>query len=217
MAVLNYDTVAESSEIEIVIQKSRFIGRCFPIETEQAALDHLERIRKQHWDASHNCYAYAIGENAQIARCSDDGEPGGTAGMPMMHVLQKRHLRNVLVVVTRYFGGTLLGAGGLVRAYSKTASEACKAACPIQMRWSTTMQLEMDYALWGKMQRFLHEYGVIQEAVDFAQQVTANVLMPAEQVAHFTQAVIEATDGRIQPRPLGECYYAWPVTENEET
>ena len=216
MAVLNYETVAKRSEVEIVIQKSRFIGRCFPVQTEAEALGFLEVIRKKEWDATHHCYAYVIGENTQIARYSDDGEPGGTAGMPMMDVLQKRQLKNVLVVVTRYFGGTLLGAGGLVRTYSKAASEACRAAERVHMRWSVLIKLEMDYALWGKMQRFLHEYGVIQETVDFAEQVTATVLMPIDQKEKFTSAVVEASDGRIHPCPLDEYYYAWPTDEDGE-
>ena len=118
-----YKSVKQCSEAEYTVNRSRFIGRCFPVESEEAALCLLGDIRKKHWDATHNCFAYRIGENA-AARFSDDGEPGGTAGKPIMDVLTGRGLTNVLCVVTRYFGGILLGAGGLVRAYSKSAVAA---------------------------------------------------------------------------------------------
>ena len=118
-----YKSVKQCSEAEYTVNRSRFIGRCFPVDSEEAALCLLGDIRKKHWDATHNCFAYRIGENA-AARFSDDGEPGGTAGKPIMDVLTGRGLTNVLCVVTRYFGGILLGAGGLVRAYSKSAADA---------------------------------------------------------------------------------------------
>ena len=109
-----YRTVKQESEIELVIKRSRFIGRCFPVTNEQEALALLERIRRQHWDATHNCYAYSIGEHGACARFSDDGEPSGTAGMPMMEAIRRIGVTDVLVVVTRYFGGILLGAGIVV-------------------------------------------------------------------------------------------------------
>ena len=113
-----YKSVKQCSEAEYTVNRSRFIGRCFPVDSEEAALCLLSDIRKRHWDATHNCFAYRIGETAAAARFSDDGEPGGTAGKPIMDVLTGKGLTNVLCVVTRYFGGILLGAGGLVRAYS---------------------------------------------------------------------------------------------------
>ena len=123
-----FRTIAQRAAVEHVIKKSRFIGAAYPVQTVDEALVHLEAVRKQSWDASHQCYAYIIGENSEQKRFSDDGEPQGTAGMPMLDVLQKKDLTNVLVIVTRYFGGTLLGAGGLVRAYAGAAGAAVDAA-----------------------------------------------------------------------------------------
>ena len=123
-----YRTICQPGEVEHIIKKSRFIGAAYPVQTVEEALSLLETIRKRYWDATHNCYAYIIGENGEQKRFSDDGEPQGTAGMPMLDVLQKKDVTNLLVVVTRYFGGTLLGAGGLVRAYAGAAGAAVDAA-----------------------------------------------------------------------------------------
>ena len=118
-----YKTVLEGGEGEIIEKKSRFIATVRPVEKEEEALSFIEEMRKKYWDATHNCYAYVIGERQEVMRCSDDGEPGGTAGKPMLDVLLGEELYNTAVVVTRYFGGTLLGTGGLVRAYSKAVQE----------------------------------------------------------------------------------------------
>ena len=120
-----YRTVKQPGEAELVIKRSRFIGRCFPVADEQEALRLLEQVRRQHWDATHNCYAYSVGVSGACARYSDDGEPSGTAGLPMMEALRRSGVTDALVVVTRYFGGILLGAGGLVRAYSAAAPLPC--------------------------------------------------------------------------------------------
>lgn len=215
MIAPDYYTVAKAAEIENVIQKSRFIGRCFPIQNEEEALLHLEQVRKGQWDASHHCYAYITGERGQIARFSDDSEPSGTAGMPMMDVLQKRHLQDVLVVITRYFGGTLLGSGGLVRAYSATTSDACKAAELIHMRWSETFALEMDYTLWGKVQHFLAQNSILIADTIFTDLVTVMVCMPKESTENFLKAITEITDGRIVPVLQKAGYYPWLCTEDK--
>ena len=137
-----YKSVKQRSEAEYTVNRSRFIGRCFPVDSEEAALCLLGDIRKKHWDATHNCFAYRIGDNA-AARFSDDGEPGGTAGKPIMDVLTGRGLTNVLCVVTRYFGGILLGAGGLVRAYSKSAAEAVAKAGVVSYLPGTVLDIKV--------------------------------------------------------------------------
>lgn len=207
----SYRTVRAPAEIEHVVQKSRFIGRCFPVTAEADALAQLEAIRKRHWDASHNCYAYAIRDGGK-ARFSDDGEPGGTAGLPMMEVLKARELTDVLVVVTRYFGGVLLGAGGLVRAYSKAASEAVAAARTVEMLPSVRVALEISYPLWGRLESKLRagEWGrVMLDVPRFAEMVAVDAIVPESEVDAFVSAAIEASDGRIVPEKGAICFEAW--------
>lgn len=202
----SYRTVFCEAEIEIVIQKSRFIGRCFPVSNEGEAQARLDRIRKQHWDATHNCYAYIVGENGQTARFSDDGEPGGTAGMPMLDVLKKRGLRDVLVVATRYFGGVLLGAGGLVRAYTKTASEAAESSGIRLMQWANYLECSVDYPLWGRLESFLQRINAELHEVTYGVHVAVMLIIPGERVDAFVKEVVELTDGRVVPRVVSEGY-----------
>lgn len=209
MTAPDYCTVARLAEVENIIQKSRFIGRCFPIQNEEEALLYLEQVRKGQWDASHHCYAYITGERGQIARFSDDGEPSGTAGMPMLDVLKKRRLENILVVITRYFGGVLLGSGGLVRAYSTTTSDACKSAGLVYMRWSEMFDLEMDYSLWGKVQHFLLEQSILVIDTAFTDLVMVTVCIPKSIVENFLKAITEKTDGRIVPVLQTAGYHPW--------
>ena len=164
-----YRTVKTASETEYIVNRSRFIGRCFPVTDEAEALKILERIRKQHWDATHNCFAYRLRSGA--ARYSDDGEPQGTAGLPMMEVLRKCDLYDLLVVSTRYFGGILLGAGGLVRAYTRSASDAVDASETVSMEPCTTFRVRVAYpyrnAVWSVFERF----GAIESA-DYGEAIT---------------------------------------------
>lgn len=202
----NYRTVAGEAKTEVIIHRSRFIGHCLPIQTEEGAQAHLERIRKQYWDATHNCFAYVVGEHGQTVRFSDDGEPGGTAGMPMLEVLKKRGLRDVLAVATRYFGGVLLGAGGLVRAYTRTAGEAVNAAGCLTMLWSVYMECTVEYPLWGKIERFLHQGVCVLHGVEFADQVRAAILVPSDLAGAFEKNLIDLSEGRVSPRRLREGY-----------
>ena len=167
-----YKTIAKAAEWEIVIQKSRFIGHCYPVNSQEEAEEKLGELRKQYWDASHNCYAYVIGRKGEVARFSDDGEPGGTAGRPMMEVLKALDLVDLLVVVTRYFGGTLLGAGGLVRAYSRTASETVQLAGIISMLPTNHYALSMAYPQWSRLQHPLENASYRIERGDYWQRVT---------------------------------------------
>lgn len=215
-----YRTVSQESEIEIVIQRSRFIGRCFPVSQEQAALEKLGELKKRYWDATHNCYAYSIcaggtggaGAGGETARYSDDGEPGGTAGLPIMECLRKQGVTDVLCVVTRYFGGVLLGAGGLVRAYSRSASEAVRAARPVWMRPCVVYEVDMEYPLWGGMEPLLRAHGEVLD-VRYTDRVCANVLVPLEAENAFLRAAIQRSDGRVSPKKLEERHGAFPAEE----
>ena len=205
-----YRTVAANSETEYVINRSRFIGRCFPVSDESEALAILERIRKQHWDATHNCFAYRLRSGA--ARYSDDGEPQGTAGLPMMEVLKKRDLYDLLVVSTRYFGGILLGAGGLVRAYTRSASDAADAAGLVSMEPCTTFSVRFAYpyrnAVWSVFERF----GAI-ESTDYGEAISCVFRCRTADVDAFLKALSDRTEGRVGAEPLGEGYFGFPATD----
>lgn len=205
-----YRTVDRTSETEYVISRSRFIGRCFPVTEESEALAILERIRKQHWDATHNCFAYRLTSGA--ARYSDDGEPQGTAGLPMMEVLKKRDLYDLLVVSTRYFGGVLLGAGGLVRAYTRSASDAVEAAGLVSMEPCTTFSVRTAYpyrnAVWSVMERF----GVVESA-DYGAEITCRFRCRSLEAETFLNALRDRTEGRVRADACGEEYFGFPVTE----
>lgn len=199
-----YKSVKKCSEAEYTVNRSRFIGRCFPVDSEEAALCLLGDIRKKHWDATHNCFAYRIGENA-AARFSDDGEPGGTAGKPIMDVLTGRGLTNVLCVVTRYFGGILLGAGGLVRAYSKSAADAVTKAGMVSYLPGTVLDIPMDYSRYGALEGFIRANAEVRN-VAFAQNVVVTVAVEDTNLLKFMKEVTERSDGRCTPVTIGTGY-----------
>lgn len=199
-----YKSVKQCSEAEYTVNRSRFIGRCFPVESEEAALCLLGDIRKKHWDATHNCFAYRIGDNA-AARFSDDGEPGGTAGKPIMDVLTGRGLTNVLCVVTRYFGGILLGAGGLVRAYSKSAAGAVAKAGVVSYLPGTVLDIPMDYSRYGALEGFIRANAEVRN-VAFAQNVVVTVAVEDTNLLKFMKEVTERSDGRCTPVTIGTGY-----------
>lgn len=199
-----YKSVKQCSEAEYTVNRSRFIGRCFPVDSEEAALCLLGDIRKKHWDATHNCFAYRIGENA-AARFSDDGEPGGTAGKPIMDVLTGKGLTNVLCVVTRYFGGILLGAGGLVRAYSKSAADAVTKAGMVSYLPGTVLDIPMDYSRYGALEGFIRANAEVRN-VAFAQNVVVTVAVEDTNLPKFMKEVTERSDGRCTPVTIGTGY-----------
>ena len=199
-----YKSVKQCSEAEYTVNRSRFIGRCFPVDSEEAALCLLGDIRKKHWDATHNCFAYRIGENA-AARFSDDGEPGGTAGKPIMDVLTGRGLTNVLCVVTRYFGGILLGAGGLVRAYSMSAADAVTKAGMVSYLPGTVLDIPMDYSRYGALEGFIRANAEVRN-VAFAQNVVVTVAVEDTNLLKFMKEVTERSDGRCTPVTIGTGY-----------
>ena len=203
-AQLSYKTLREENSAEFIINKSRFIGYGCPCETEEEALAFLARIRQKHKDATHNCYAYIIGLNSGIMRYSDDGEPGGTAGMPIIEVMKARGVVNCAVVVTRYFGGILLGAGGLVRAYSTAARMAVEAAGIVTYTRFDEFRLVCSYANYQRYLAELPKFGAPVDGTDFADRVTLRFAIPAERSAALCRRITEMSNGADVPARTGE-------------
>lgn len=211
MSALNpYRTLRQFASDEFIINKSRFIGYAAPCETEAEALAFLQSIRTKHKDATHNCYAYIIGQNAGIMRYSDDGEPGGTAGLPMMEVLKHQGVVNCCCVVTRYFGGVLLGAGGLVRAYSQGAAAALN-ACGTGMVFPTARYLmEVSYPMLSRVEYFLKSEPVVIEDKQFTDVITFTLILRTTDEEGFLARLTDYTEGSIEPLRYEEFYQAWP-------
>ena len=194
---------------EFIINKSRFIGCGCPAETEEQALKFLSDVRSAHKDASHHCYAYIIGANMGIMRYSDDGEPGGTAGMPIIEVMKARKVTNCCVVVVRYFGGILLGAGGLVRAYSQGAAAAID-ACGVGGVYPTARYLmEIPYPALGRVEYILKSQPVNVEDKSFSDKVILTLTVKCMDEEAFLSAVVSGTDGKIEPVRMEEIYLPW--------
>ena len=198
---------------EFIVNKSRFIGYASPVRDEAGALAFLESIRRKHRDATHNCYAYTLGTNMGIMRYSDDGEPGGTAGLPMMEVIKKRLVCDCCVVVTRYFGGVLLGAGGLVRAYSHGCSIALDAAKIVVMEESEQLLCEVAYPLWDRVQHALKSLPVQLVSSEFTSAVTFSLLVRLTDSDAVQQELILLTDGRVEILSEGTEFRAWETDE----
>ena len=196
--------VTEGGTGEVVEKKSRFIASIFPIQSEEEALTYLSQVRKKYYDARHNCFAYVVGEKNETERCSDDGEPSGTAGRPMMDVLTGQGLHNVLVVVTRYFGGTLLGTGGLVRAYARSAKDALDAAGMSVVRRWVAMEAPCTYGQFEEVRREVLRFGGVEEQVDYGADVVLSVLIPEERAAPFAARLLDASAGTIEVLEAGE-------------
>ena len=201
-----YRTVEQLGQDEVVIEKSTFIGYAKPVENEEAALAFIQEIKKKHRDATHNVPAYVLGEHNEVQRCNDDGEPSGTAGVPVLEVLKKENVRNVAIVVTRYFGGIKLGTGGLVRAYTKGAKIALESAKIITRVLYQTVIVSVDYTLLGSLQNQLKlkQYG-IQDIV-YEDVVHLHVWVEEEDVPNFKAQVIEWTNGRAAIADGELCY-----------
>lgn len=191
----DYKTIKQPARAEHIEKKSRFIATVRPVTTEAQALAFINEIRKEFSDATHNTYAYVIREN-NIARFSDDGEPGGTAGLPMMEVLKQEELQDVAVVVTRYFGGTLLGAGGLVRAYSKGAKIGVDAGIISVMTDCTLLKITVSYELYGRLQYLLEKENLKIEESDFGQDVAITICIRSSELSAFQKKLTETTNGR---------------------
>ena len=206
--VSNYKTVYRGGTAEIVEKKSRFIAHSAHVESEEEALAFMEQIKKQYWDARHNCHAFSVGVTNETARCSDDGEPAQTAGKPMLDVLMGQQLKNTVVVVTRYFGGTLLGTGGLVRAYSAAVQEGLKESLIIEKFLCRRVRMSMDYTMLGKMQYLAAKLNLMILDTLYTEGVEMQLLVPDTQYAAFIKEVTEASNGKVVPESEGLCYGA---------
>ena len=196
-------------EDEFYEKKSHFIGRAWPVETEEEAQEKIQAMKKQHYDATHNCWAYIIKDGA--VRFSDDGEPGGTAGMPMLQVLQREGLYNIVCVVTRYFGGILLGAGGLVRAYTKGAKIAVDAAGKSMKRVWTVVYLPCPYTFYERVKLLIAEFGGIIRETEFGAEVELELLFPEANVPAFFEKLTDMTSGTVEGMETGKEYRAFPI------
>lgn len=210
MALKAYKTLIRQGEDSFIINKSRFIGYGCPCETEDAALAFLAEIRARHRDATHNCYAYIVGANMGVMRYSDDGEPGGTAGMPIIEVMKARGVTNACVVVTRYFGGVLLGAGGLVRAYSQGAAAAIN-ACGVGMMHPTARYLMgIPYPMLGRMEHFLKSEPIIVEDKSYTDVISFTLIVREADEDGFLRRLTDMSEGRVEPLRVEEIMLPWP-------
>ncbi|MDQ0087272.1 putative YigZ family protein [Paenibacillus anaericanus] len=192
----SYKSVRSAGSKEIVIKKSRFIGYIMPVQSEEEAVSFIEDIKKKHWNATHNCSAYMIGERDEIQKQSDDGEPSGTAGKPILEVIKNQGLKNVAIVVTRYFGGIMLGAGGLIRAYTDGAVAAIEAGEVIEWVLHREVFVELDYTWHGKVENELRTEGVRTGETTFADKVTLLCLPYDGEAEAFKDRMIDVTQGQ---------------------
>ncbi|MFB5266954.1 YigZ family protein [Paenibacillus enshidis] len=191
-----YRTVRNAGQKEIVIKKSRFIGHVRPVEHEEEAVAFIEEIKKLHWNATHNCSAYMIGERDEIQKQSDDGEPSGTAGKPILEVIRNQGLKNVAIVVTRYFGGIMLGAGGLIRAYTDGAVVAIEAGEAITRVLHREVFVELDYTWLGKVENELRNRGIRMGNTDFTDKVKLTCLPLNGEAEAFKLWMTDITQGQ---------------------
>lgn len=201
--------VYEGGTGEIVEKKSRFIATVKPVHSEEEALAFIAELKKKYWNATHNCWAYVIGERQELQRCSDDGEPQGTAGKPMLDVLLGEEVHDTVVVVTRYFGGTLLGTGGLVRAYSKAVQEGLRQSVVIEKQSGSMLTIETDYNGIGKLQYLLGQRGIQIVESEYTDIVKTQVLVRENAVEELREAVTEATNGKAKFEEEKGLYFAF--------
>ena len=207
-----YTTVKSQAEAEIVEKRSRFIATVKPVQTEEEALEFLNMLKQKYWNATHNVYAYIIEENS-IMRYSDDGEPGGTAGLPVLDMLKKSGLTNLIVVVTRYFGGVLLGTGGLVHAYSKSAKAGVDAAGILDMVLCREIKIECEYTNLGKLQNELSKWeDVIKEEPEYSDKVIMPVYVPVSKAENFSSAIVDKMNAQVNIEKGEELYHGREVT-----
>lgn len=208
MMLEQYRTVRSPGSREVVIRKSRFIGHVMPVESEEEAVQFIEDIKKQHWNATHNCSAYMIGERDEIQRQSDDGEPSGTAGKPILEVIRSQNVKNVAIVVTRYFGGIMLGAGGLIRAYTDGAVLALEAGEVITRVLRREVFVELDYTWLGKVENELRGRGIQTGETLFTDKVTLLCLPRNEEGDAFMAWITDLTQGQALVTEGRRLYYS---------
>lgn len=203
-----YKTVYRGGEGEITEKKSRFIANVVPVSSEEEAEEFIESMKKKYWDARHNCYAYIIGERGEIKRFSDDGEPGGTAGKPILEVLAGEGITNAAIVVTRYFGGTLLGTGGLVRAYGAAAKAGLSASAVINKIPGMRLSITTDYTGLGKIQYLLGQRGITVLDTVYTDKVEMEALVSLKEGAAVKVEITEGTNGQAVLQEGEPCYLA---------
>lgn len=208
----DYLTLAKAADAEHTVQKSRFIGAASPAATEEAALAFIKHQRTAYKTATHHCYAYIIGENAGIMRYQDDGEPSGTAGMPILEALRQHQAVNACIVVTRYFGGILLGTGGLTRAYSHAANEAVKAAGLALVESSRRITITADYPHWDKLEYLLGQRSVTRMEKAFSARVTVSLTVRSRDAEALCREVMDSTLGTANITASEPFPWQWPVS-----
>lgn len=209
----NYKTIYAGGEGEITEKKSRFIATVRLVEKEEDALAFIEEMKKKYWDARHNCYAYSIGEHREFTRCSDDGEPSGTAGRPMLDVILGEDIYNVAVVVTRYFGGVLLGTGGLVRAYTRSAKDALDAAgITVERLWDRLL-VPCSYGQFEKVRQETQWHGGVIEDTDYGADIMLTVLTPEGSTQAYLEGLTELSAGTIEGEKLEQVFRGVAVKE----
>ncbi len=201
-----YFIVERAGQGEVIEKKSRFIAHVLPVQSEEEALMYIEKIKKEHWDARHNCYAFIIGRNSEIQRFSDDGEPQGTAGKPILEVLVNGNIRNTLIIVTRYFGGTLLGTGGLVRAYGQSAKVGIQNALVMRVCEGVSFYLRCDYNSIGKIKYIMGQMNISAEE-EYGEDVNLHINMKKSDLKNFQNQVVDATSGKAVWGEIEETQY----------
>lgn len=209
----HYLTIREEGKHEIIIQKSRFICTIARAYSEEEAQSFIAKIKKEHWNATHNCSAYLIGDRSEFQKASDDGEPSGTAGIPMLEVLKKKNLQNVVVLVTRYFGGIKLGAGGLVRAYGSAVSEACHEIGIVERKLATLVSFTISYSQLGKFENVLGQKGYDIADKIFTDVVTLSVFVDQDDIEAFLTWMTEVSNGQIHCTLGEKKYYEKDVSQ----
>lgn len=202
-----YFITSEKGMAEVVEKKSRFIAHVIPITSEEKALEIIESLKKEYWDARHNCHAFVVGANNEVQRFSDDGEPQGTAGKPILEVLLNKNVHNTLILVTRYFGGTLLGTGGLIRAYGQAALEGLMDAEIQAVYEGVSFDLAVDYESIGKIKYNMVQFGVGDADEEYGEEVTLKIQMKKADFEKFKTSVIDATSGKAVFSNVEECEY----------
>ncbi|MCX7920920.1 MAG: YigZ family protein [Clostridia bacterium] len=201
-----YKTILNHAVAEYEEKKSKFITTVKPVNSEEEAVEFINELKAKYWDATHNVYSYYICGNNTVQRFSDDGEPSGTAGMPVMEVIKRMGVQDLVVVVTRYFGGTLLGAAGLIRAYSKSASLGIEAANVIRRQLCVEMSIVVEYTLFGKVQNLLINNGYTIKGIEYTQDVEVTVFIPVGGEENFINLITEATNARAIVEPKEKVY-----------
>lgn len=210
----SYLTIKNEGSAEIIIQKSRFIGYIKRVETEEEAQSFVQDIKKRHYDATHNCSAYIIGEHDQIQKANDDGEPSGTAGLPMLEVLKKQNLKDTAVVVTRYFGGIKLGAGGLIRAYGNTTSETIRETGVVKRQLMQGFSITVDYSLLGKLENMLRNSEHILKKINYLDTVEFIVYVKDGGEDPFQEWIVDLSSDQADVKELDQAYVEIDVEAN---